>query len=298
MKERSIATIETLLTGKGVEKQLFRPKRDGDYRIVMSNRLMRACHNLSLMEKRIVAVALSKLNPYGAWPEDYSPKVSVSVGEIASVFGLKYNSLYKDIEKAAADLFGREIMMVDPSSIINGEARRYMQLRWVSSASYDSDACQVELRLSADLVTHLTNLQSNFTSYHIMLSSMFSKASTWRLFELLFSWYEKKRHEGDSKHSLTIPLLDYADAIGATDKQKKDTYELKRRCILPPVKELVEEFGWAIEWEITKSLVDKKKVKQITFTYSIPQGFLDYRVFSDFVAITRGLQPPLEGLGE
>ena len=60
--------------------------------------------------------------------------------------------------------------------------------------------------------------------------------------------------------------------MDATEKQRADFNNIKRRMIEPAVKELTEKDGWLIQWEAVKA---GRKVKAIRFNFMRnPQGSL------------------------
>jgi plasmid replication initiation protein len=67
-------------------------------------------------------------------------------------------------------------------------------------------------------------------------------------------------------------IEDFATSMDATEKQRENFNNIKRRIIEPAVKELTQKDGWLIEWEPIKA---GRKVKSVRFTFSRnPQGQL------------------------
>ena len=121
----------------------------------------------------------------------------------------------------------------------------------------------VELAWWPDLLTHLTGLRKQFTSYQLQQASAMRSIYSWRLLELL------SRFEDNGWAEYTIE--DFVTSMDAPPSLS-DFGQIKRRIIDPAVKELVEKDGWLIQWQPIKA---GRKVKAVRFTFMRdPQGRL------------------------
>jgi plasmid replication initiation protein len=78
------------------------------------------------------------------------------------------------------------------------------------------------------------------------------------------------RFKSTGKAEYTIE--DFCASMDATEKQRADFNNIKRRMIEPAVKELTEKDGWLIQWEAVKA---GRKVKAVRFNFMRnPQGSL------------------------
>jgi plasmid replication initiation protein len=59
-------------------------------------------------------------------------------------------------------------------------------------------------------------------------------------------------------------IEDFTESMDATEKQKSNFNNIKRRMIEPAVKELTEKDGWLIEWRPIKA---GRKVKALRFEF-------------------------------
>lgn len=107
-------------------------------------------------------------------------------------------------------------------------------------------------------------LRKNFTSYQLQQASALRSVYSWRLLELL------TRFKSTGKAEYTIE--DFCTSMEATEKQRADFNNIRRRMIEPAVKELTQKDGWLIQWEPIKA---GRKVKSLRFTFMRnPQGNL------------------------
>jgi plasmid replication initiation protein len=103
----------------------------------------------------------------------------------------------------------------------------------------------------------LSLLKRQFTSYQLQQASALRSVYSWRLLELL------TRFESTGWAEYTIE--DFATAMDATEKQRTDFNNIKRRMIEPAVRELCEKDGWLIQWRAIKA---GRKVRAIRFDFA------------------------------
>ena len=137
-------------------------------------------------------------------------------------------------------------------------------MRWVGEARYHKGEGWIELAWWYRILPELTGLQRHFTTYQLQQASALRSVYSWKLLELL------TRFESTGRAEYTIE--DFAEAMDATEKQRKDFNNIKRRIIEPAVKELTEKDNWLIEWTPIKK---GRKVAKLKFLFKRnPQGRL------------------------
>lgn len=225
----------------------------------MSNALTRAGHGLTLAEKRIVATAVSKLDSRRALAPGEVPKTRITAAEYAETFDVDPATAYQQLQVAAKQLYGRSITFYEAAHRRKGKALEptKVQMRWVGRATYQKGEGWVELAWWPELLPHLMGLKKQFTSYKLAQASALRSTYSWKLLELLMRF----ETEGWAEYSTE----DFAAAMDATEKQRANFNNIKRRIIEPAVNELVEKDGWIIAWEPKKK---GRKVAAIRFTFS------------------------------
>ncbi|SAK98245.1 Replication initiation protein [Caballeronia glebae] len=233
--------------------------------VSMSNALTRAAHGLSMMEKRLVFAALSKLDSRRL-PAGGILVTNLTASEYAELFDVSMDTAYEQLQAAAKSLYSRSITFYEAAHRRKGrplEPTR-VQMRWVGAVKYHVGEGWVELRWWPDLVPHLTALQGQFTRYQLRQVSGLRTASSWKLLELL------QRFESTGWAEYTIE--DFAESMEATDKQRADFGKIRTKLIEPAVKDLQEKDGWLIDWRPIKA---GRKVKTVRFEFKKdPQGRL------------------------
>ncbi|WP_208454826.1 replication initiation protein [Caballeronia sp. BCC1704] len=238
----------------------------GERWVTMANALARAGHGLTLAEKRLVMLAVSKLDSRRALNPGDLPKTKITAAEYAESFGVKANASYEALQGAAKDLYKRSITFFEPAHKRGGQALKPLRvdMRWVGRCTYHEGEAWVELAWWPELLPALFGLKKNFTTYQLQQATALRSAYSWRLLELLTRFKSTGWAEYD--------IEDFATAMDATEKQRGDFAAIRRKIIDPAVKELNEKDGWAIQWEPVKA---GRKVKALRFTFERdPQGRL------------------------
>ena len=238
----------------------------GDRWVTMSNALTRAGHGLTLAEKRIVAASVSKLDSSRVLKPGEVPRTKITAAEYSELAECSMPTAYEALQDAVKKLFERKITFYEPAHKRNGKALppTKVQMRWVGEAKYQDGEGWVELAWWPALLPHLLGIKRQFTSYQLKQASALRSVYSWRLLELLM------RFKSTGKAEYTIE--DFCASMDATEKQRADFNNIKRRMIEPAVKELSEKDGWLIQWEAVKA---GRKVKAVRFNFMRnPQGSL------------------------
>lgn len=228
----------------------------GDRLVTMSNALTRAAHGLTLAEKRIMAAAVSKLDSRKPPMPGECPIIRLTAAEYASTFDVDMNTAYDQLQAAAKQLFNRYITFFEPAHRRKGKDLVKVQMHWVGEARYHDGEGWVELHFWHALVPHLMGLKRQFTTYQLQQASALRSVYSWKLLELLM------RFESTGWAEYTIE--DFCTAMEATEKQKSDFNNIRRRMIEPAIKELGLKDGWLIEWQPIKA---GRRVKAIRFEF-------------------------------
>lgn len=233
----------------------------GDRSITMSNALTRAGHGLSLSEKRLVMLAVSKLDSMKIMrPGEVLPSVKITATEYAEAYGLDPSSgvAYEALKDAAKALYDRSITFFEPAYKRNGQPLKPIRtdMRWVGRCRYHEGEGWVQLAWWPELVPSLIGLEKQFTTYKLQQASALRSAYSWRLLELLTRF----RSTGVAEYTVE----DFATSMDATEKQRADFAKLRTKIIEPAVKELTEKDGWLIAWEPLKT---GRKVTSVRFVF-------------------------------
>lgn len=224
--------------------------------VTMSNSLARSGHMLSLSEKRLVMYAVSKLDARSS-PKGLSPITKISASEYAEMFDIDMDTAYSQLKSACKQLYNRTLNFEEVT--VKGGKKHVdeVNMRWVGAARYRKSEGWCELHWWHMVVPHLFNLKRQFTSYQLQQATALRSIYSWRLLELL----EMCKETG----WLQVGIEEFANAMDATEKQRQNFNNIKRRIIEPAIKELTEKDNWIINYEQIKA---GRKVKALKFTFS------------------------------
>lgn len=226
----------------------------------MSNALITSAQGLTLAEKRVMAFAVAQLDsckPNGGWP---SGIIKLQAHDYAAEFGVDPDTAYDQLQSAAAKLYERDIVWSEKVA----RGMKKVRIRWVSRAEYAPGMGYVALRFTQDVAPHLVGLRDKFTSYKLQQAAALRSIYSWRLLEML------SQFKGTGW--MQIGIDEFCHAMDATEKQRANFNNIKRRIVEPAVKELTEKDGWLITWTPIK---EGRKVSALRFEFKRdPQGRL------------------------
>lgn len=231
----------------------------GERWVTMSNALTRAGHGLTLAEKRVVMMAVSKLDSAKVMRAgEVLPSVKITAQEYAETYKVDARTAYEALQGAAKNLFERKLTFFEPAHKRNGKPLKPIRndMRWVGRCQYHEGEGWVQLAWWPDLLPSLVGLRRQFTTYQLQQASALRSAYSWRLLELLM------RFKSTGKAEYTVE--DFAASMDATEKQRENFANLRRKMIEPAVKELNEKDGWLIQWEPVKA---GRRVAAIRFSF-------------------------------
>lgn len=246
--------------------QIVPEVQTGERWVTMTNALIRAGHGLTLAEKRIIAIAVSTLNPKAPLRLGEVPTTRITAAEYAELAECGMPTAYEALQDAAKHLFERKITFYEPSHRRNGKPLppTRIQMRWVGEARYHEGEGWIEVCWWPKILPHLIGLKKQFTSYQLQQANALRSIYSWKLLELMM------RFESTGWAEYTIE--DFSEAMEATEKQRSNFNNIKRRIIEPAVAELVEKDGWLIDWKPVKA---GRRVKAVRFDFKRnPQGRL------------------------
>lgn len=227
--------------------------------INQSNALIRAGQCLTLAEKRIVMLAVGKLDSCQQVPVTDLPSTKITAEEYAREFEVDANTAYEALQEASKSLFKKHLTFYEPAYRRNGKPLKpvMVNMHWVGEAKYHEGEGWVELFWWPRLIPHLLGLKKQFTSYQLKQTTALRSVYSWRLLELLMRF----KSTGWAEYTVE----DFLVSMDAPLEYAKDFGQVKRSIIEPAVKELINKDGWKIEWQAIKA---GRKVKTVRFEFS------------------------------
>lgn len=230
-----------------------------NHRIVtMSNALTRAGHGLSLPEKRIIFIAISKMNPRKPLSlNQFGIHTSkITAAEYAQLAQCEIQTAYQALKEAAKALYSRSITFFEPAYKRKGGGLVQVHMRWVGEVKYYEKEGWAELHWWPEVLPHLSGLNQHFSSYKLQQATALRSTYSWKLLELL----NRFKDTGWAEYTIE----DFATSMEATEKQQADFGKMRTKMIEPAVKELTEKDGWTITWTPIKA---GRRVKALRFEF-------------------------------
>ena len=230
-------------------------KAETQLQVNIANDLNRSAQGLNLGEKRLLMLAISKLDSK-AKPtiiDASSARTIITVSEMVQTYDLNADKAYQEAKKAAEGLMKRQVRIKphDADSEL---------MQWVGKSAYNKGEGWILIEFYYGLFPSLFELPKLFTSYKLTRASGLKSVYSWRLFELLMQFKKTGL--------LNIPINDFNHAL-ETPSTYKDFSLLRARVIEPAVKEIREKDGLAVNWEAIKA---GRKVKALKFTFPMEKA--------------------------
>lgn len=215
-------------------------------RITMSNVLVALPHGLTLYQKRIVMLAVGKLNSRDQI--GFTDQV-VSAREYADLCSIDLRTAYKEITEAAQTLARSAVRTRNPHT------GKPVDIPWLKKAEYNSGS--VALRFNDQMADGLLQLKTLFTSYRLANVARLRSAHAWRLYELLVRY----RKSGRARY----PAGELADALSLTVPQRANFAEARRSIIEPATRSVSK----ATDIQVTEIATERagRRIVAVTFQF-------------------------------
>ena len=213
-------------------------KIDQSGKMVVSqcNTLIESCYRMTLNEKRLLLLAISKLNPYVVLPDN--PE-SMSIEECRKYLKFivtieewnKYyprSSAHRDMNKASEGLFEKTFTYHEKE----GGSVEERTTRWFSEKINTPDNMSVGLVFNPLILNKLISFIGNYTQYDFLEVSRLNSQHSIRLYELL-KQFKKTGYK-------TTTLEDFR-AMMCCEEKYKILGRLKDHVIKPAIKEITEK---------------------------------------------------------
>lgn len=213
--------------------------------VTKSHALSRAYYRFGLVEKRCMEALISKLNPMRS---DNIQDIELQAMDYAKVYGVSKKIAYRDIANAVDALLNRVITVHEG----NGKTRK---MTLTAQAVYEEKAGKVTVMFNPLIVPHLIGLREKFSSYPLKVSASFTSSYTWRFFELLVSWAQRKEDTGGVFAGwFTVPVDELRQMLGVPESYVWSMFE--QRVLDVATSELLEKSN--IQVSITRQKTNRK----------------------------------------
>ncbi|MDQ8975891.1 replication initiation protein RepM [Acinetobacter johnsonii] len=204
--------------------------------VVKDNALIDASFNLSLVEQRLMLLAIVEAREI----QDLTPDTPIEIK--ASSYREQYNTdsseAYKQLSEATKQLFNRQFSYIDK---YKGDDAITVS-RWLNEATYINNKGTVVIYLNRNVISMISRLEANFTKYLLEQVSDFKSQYSIRLYELLIKYKEV----GNSKK---YTIEEIRSLLGIGVNEYKVLADFKKRVLDLAVKEINDKTDTTIKYE-------------------------------------------------
>ena len=222
--------------------------------VVKSNRLNTAIQNLSLVEIRLIQIAIIDSRETQTGLTSDSPLV-ISAKRYAECFNVEIDTAYDVLLAAESTLFERRFSFVN-------ERDNQVKTRWVSQVEYIRGDGAIEVILTPAVVkeiTRINGIENFFTKYTLGQTAVLNSAYSVRLYELVTQW-----RKATKTHLFDIETFRGQLGLGVNDYQRMSDF--KRRVLDSAIAEINEKTDLKISYD-----QEKKKSKIIGFKFKVSE---------------------------
>jgi len=220
--------------------------------VTKSNSLARSYYRFNLVEKRVMEVLISQLNPMSQDTFQLQ-KLELKATDYAKTFGVSEKHAYEQIESAVSGLMGRVLSVAHP------KGREEFTL--MSNAQYIAGEGRITCSFNSYLNKHLVGLRgklTNYTKYPLKITANLKSSYAWRMYELLVSWAEDPKYTGGILAGwCTIEVEELRNMLGVPKSYQWCHFQEQ---VLDVAKAELKEHA-NIEIEIERSKTGKKITK-------------------------------------
>ena len=204
--------------------------------VVKDNSLIDASFNLSLVEQRLMLLAIVEAREI----DKLTPETPIEVKATAyrDQYKTDESNAYSQLAEATKQLFNRQFSYIDRYA----DTDAVTVSRWVNEVTYVNDKGMVVMYLNRNVISMISRLEANFTQYLLEQVSDFKSKYSIRLYELLI----KYRDIGTSKK---FEIAELRSKLGLEDNEYKLNAVFKRDVLDKAVKEINEKADIQIKYE-------------------------------------------------
>ena len=236
--------------------------------VTQSNAVSRGAHNLSLPEKRVMALAISQINTdrrksHYLLAEERT--FTITAEQYAKLAGIDANSAYDVLTQMTDKILTKQVVYEDwyqKTNLTTGKQskprKKIIKHQWLEGAVYKEEEGTIAITLSSFLIPQFVELKQRFNSYQLKEIATLKSTYSIRLHEVLNSWYDVK---DESLQTITFQVDKLADSLGCPADM--DWRKMRERVINLAMKEL-QSIGY---WQFGELETHRKgrKVDSVTF---------------------------------
>ena len=230
-----------------------------DLEVVKKNTLNECMHNLTLVEMRLMQLAIVDFR--NKFEFDSNAVVEIHASVYAETFNVSRQTAHEAILEAEKTLFQRQF------TFINDEGRT-VKSRWIAHVEYADNSIKLGLSIPViDAISRIDGKETPFTRYHIEQTHTLNSRYSLRLYELVVQYLKMGK-------TPIFELKKFRFQLGLLPENYKEMKNFKKYVLDLAVNEINEKTNIDISYEQKKkgrlitgfifTVNEKRKEKDIT----------------------------------
>jgi len=204
--------------------------------VVKDNALIDASFNLSLIEQRLMLLAIIEAREINNLTP--STRIEIKAQTYSKQFNVDESASYKSLASAGKTLKRREFTYKDRYK--DHDARTVAG--WVNSVTYVEKMGVIAIKLSEEVIAMISRLEDQFTRYHLEQVSKFNSKYSIRLYELVSKWLAVGQTE-------KYEISDLREKLGVGKTEYKTMSLFKTNVLDKAVAEINSESDLKVDYE-------------------------------------------------
>lgn len=211
--------------------------------VVKTNYLVSAVQNLSLVEARLIQLAILDARETGLGLSPDKP-LTIHASRYAKACGINKSNAYEIIKATEDSLFNRRFSFVDDDG-------KTVKSRWLQQIKYCDGEGKIELVFTIAVVKGISRIDGAidfFTQYLLSNTIKFKSVYSVRLYELMCQW-----KNADPKKIPIFDIKKLREQLGIDTKTYKMMADFKKRVLDMAVAEINEHSDLKISYTQVKN---------------------------------------------
>lgn len=223
--------------------------------VVQDNSLINSCYSLSLIEKRIILLAICQSSKDGV-EINADNTITIHASEYMKVFDMQKQASYMALKEASNTLFDRYIPTQGLTALGN---IKKLKIRWINLIGYSDNEGIIEIRFNPEIIPLLGYLKdrASFTKYFLEDVAKMTSVHAIRLYELIIAW--RTTHK-----TPLIKLEDLRLKLGIDEGKYKAIKDFKKYVLEVAINQINEHSNIRVEVEQHKK---GRSISGFTFTF-------------------------------
>lgn len=227
--------------------------------VTQSHHILRSTYKLSLREKQLYLLAISKISPV-FWEQEWD--IEVTAEEWQRVYGGELRHAYQDMKTACDRLMEQPCLTFNTGP---DHEQGVYKCHWVAGAYYIKSEAKIEIEFPKRLRKYLAGAlleEDGFSSYRLLGVGKLRSDYSIRFYEWMMGWKDTG--------ILIIGVDELRDRLQLDGKYAKYK-ELKRWVIDKAMADISINSNYKASFKVNKKA--GRKITSLLFTFKLKEGF-------------------------